>query len=53
MGHPTGRNIVIQLGNQGEAQNCNTAIEAWNLTVFCGKFCFTQVKRLPGEQLHI
>lgn len=32
MGQPTGRNIVvIQPGNRGEAQNCKTAIEAWNL----------------------
>jgi hypothetical protein len=57
MGQPAGRNIiVIQPGNQGEARNCKTAIEAWNLLFadsFLKKFCFTQVERLPGEQLHI
>jgi hypothetical protein len=31
---PRRNNVVTQPGNMGEAQNCKTPIQAWNLLIF-------------------
>jgi hypothetical protein len=63
MGRPPKRNIgVVQPANKGEARNCkheicflrirHTSIYIY-IRVSCRKFCFTQIKKWPGEQIYI